>query len=118
MQIETVPHRQGTDDDASSPDQPNGGAWACRILGRFDAHESEQFRTYFDETIAQGAKIFIVDLSEVDFVDSTALAELVRAMKQLRQDGGNLILRRPSNAVRIILELTKLDLAFTIEAAA
>ncbi len=115
MQIETVSHRQ---DDAVDDATPSEETWACRILGRFDAHESEQFRSYFEEAVSQGTKTFIVDLSEVDFVDSTALAELVRAMKQLRQEAGNLILRRPSNAVRIILELTKLDQAFTIEAAA
>ncbi len=117
MQIETVSHRQGAGPDGAQL-QTDGDARACRILGRFDAHESEQFRTYFEDVVAEGTKMFIVDLSEVDFVDSTALAELVRAMKQLRQEGGNLILRRPSNAVRIILELTKLDQAFTIEAAA
>lgn len=118
MQIETVPYRQQDASDQTPVTDGDVKAWACRILGRFDAHESEQFRAYFEDATAQGTKIFIVDLSEVDFVDSTALAELVRAMKQLRQSGGNLVLRRPSNAVRIILELTKLDQAFTIEAAA
>lgn len=112
MQIETVPFRDSDPDlEPASRDETR----ACRLVGRFDAHESDQFRNYFDRAFERGLGIFIVDLSGVDFVDSTALAELVRAMKQLRHIGGDLVLRRPSNAVQIILELTKLNQAFTIE---
>ena len=84
------------------------------LAGRFDAHEAELFRTSIEETLQHGTTKIHVNLSEVEFVDSTALAELVRGMKRCREQQGDLVLVDPSHPVRIILELTKLDAAFSI----
>ncbi len=83
------------------------------LQGRFDAHEAEAFRELADNALQNSADLRVV-LTAVDFVDSTALAELVRAMKRCREAGGDLTLVKPSAPVRVILELTKLDAAFTI----
>ena len=84
------------------------------LEGRFDAHDVDDFRTQLDTMLAAGSTHITVDLEEVNFLDSSALAELVRGMKHTRQEGGDLILRRPSDPVRVILELTGLDKAFSI----
>lgn len=84
------------------------------LTGRFDAFETESFRTHFDGLIARGTGRITVDLREVQFIDSTGLAELVRAMKACKELGGQLVLRNPSPPVTVILELTRLDTAFTI----
>lgn len=83
------------------------------LEGRFDAHEAAPFRELVDGVLENSANLSVV-LTAVDFVDSTALAELVRAMKRCREAGGDLTLVRPSDPVRVILELTRLDAAFTI----
>ncbi len=80
--------------------------------GRFDAHVADDFRTAVEACAPQGD--IDVDLASVDFIDSTALAELVRAMKHCRERGADLILTSLSNPVRVILELTRLDQALTI----
>ena len=84
------------------------------LVGRFDAHETEALRVLVDEVLSTGASSIVFSLSEVNFIDSTGLAELVRTMKGCRERGGEVILDGVSNAVRIILELTKLDAAFTL----
>lgn len=84
------------------------------LQGRFDAHETESFRELVDEILTSSADLRVI-LTDVEFIDSTALAELVRAMKHCREAGGELTLVKPSDPVRIILELTRLDTAFTIE---
>ncbi len=84
------------------------------LVGRFDAHEAPAFREHIDAAIADGATGLRVGLADVEFVDSTALAELIRAMKHCRERGGDVVLLTPSDPVRVILELTKLDAAFTI----
>lgn len=86
-----------------------------RIEGRFDAHEVELFRTAVDTNLNSGRSHIRTDLSAVEFVDSSALAELVRGMKLCREAGGDLVLASPSDPVRVILELTKLDTAFVID---
>ncbi len=90
------------------------GPLAFVLSGRFDAHEADGFRAAIDPALGATEPHIDIDLSDVEFIDSTALAELVRAMKRCRERSGDLRLLTPSNPVRVILELTRLDAAFTI----
>ncbi len=85
------------------------------LSGRFDANESGLFRETFDRIDLHSTPTVRLDLSKVDFVDSAALAEMVRATKRCRQADGDLVLTRPSSPVQVILELTGLDKAFTVD---
>ena len=67
------------------------------------------------DAIERAAGIAVLDLSGVTFIDSTGLQGLLRAQKEARQRGDDLILRHPSNAVRRLLELTGLSDGFTVE---
>ena len=96
--------------------QHNGEA-ALTLRGRFDAHEVGNFRGAFDDLFAQGVSYFRVTLAEVNFVDSTGLASMVRGMKRARERGGDVVIVSPSDPVRVILELTCLDVAFVIDDA-
>lgn len=86
--------------------------------GRFDAHEVDGFRQVLDQVVDGGDVDIAVDLGEVNFIDSSALAELVRGMKHARERGGDLVLRSPSDPVRVIFELTGLDRAFVVDGVA
>lgn len=97
-----------------NPDSGRPGT-EVTLAGRFDGHEAPAFRAAVDQLLADSHTDLRVDLSAVEFVDSAALAELVRGMKHCRQAGGDLRLASPSNPVRVILELTRLDLAFAID---
>jgi anti-sigma B factor antagonist len=74
-----------------------------QLDGRFDAYEAPQISAWIDENI-----------SSVSFIDSTALATLVKGMKRCRQHGGDLYICGLVKTVRIIFELTRLDKAFRI----
>ena len=93
-------------------DQTNG-ILVLRLQGRFDAHETAQVREWFQ---ANPTKQAVVNLSDVSFLDSSALSVLVQEMKRCRERGGDLILAGLPKAVRIIFELTRLDRAFRIVA--
>jgi anti-anti-sigma factor len=86
-----------------------------RPSGRFDAHESPLFHQVFATAMADGAKHVDVELAEVNFIDSTALAELVRSQRLLEGEGGTLTLRSPSDPVRVILEVTRLASFFNVQ---
>lgn len=45
----------------------------------------------------------VLDLSEVEFMDSSSLNVLVQARGRLTQDGGSLVLRNPSSAAHRVL---------------
>ena len=85
-----------------------GDVSLLELSGRFDAHVAPAVKEWQDRAAAR----MVIDLTAVTFVDSTALATLVRGMKHCRQGGGDLRLCGMQQPVRIIFELTKLDRAF------
>jgi anti-sigma B factor antagonist len=56
----------------------------------------------------------VVDLSGVDFCDSTGVNVLLAAHRQAREAGGDLELAAPRPAVRKILQVTGLEAVFTV----
>lgn len=92
-----------------------------RLANRFDAYTAPAVREKLLELQARGQVKIIVDLSAVDFVDSTGLATLVAGLKHCRRAGGELMLSGLRSQVKVIFELTRLDHTFPIyedEAAA
>jgi anti-sigma B factor antagonist len=85
-----------------------------QLEGRFDAYEAPQISAWVDEHISPTHCQIVADLSTVSFIDSTALATLVKGMKRCRQHGGDLYICGLVKTVRIIFELTRLDKAFKI----
>ncbi|MGM3308976.1 STAS domain-containing protein [Anabaena sp. WFMT] len=59
-------------------------------------------------------QLWVIDLAEVDFMDSSGLVPLVQGLKAVRQSGCRLVLCNVKAPVRLILELTKLDSVFEI----
>jgi len=84
------------------------------LSGRFDAHDAPDFVKWMDAQGQDQPHYLLVDLAEVNFIDSTALAALVRGLKRYRQTQGDLLLCSLQNPVRIIFELTRMDRAFQI----
>ena len=85
-----------------------------RLKGRFDAHEIGPVREWLKTQTEAGFQKLIVNLSEVNFIDSSALSTLVQGLKHCREKGGELALCSLQQPVRVIFELTRLDKAFNI----
>ncbi|MDQ1287343.1 MAG: hypothetical protein QG622_908 [Actinomycetota bacterium] len=87
------------------------------LVGRFDAHEVPAFRDSVAPLLDRDGDL-VVDLFSVVFIDSSALAELVRTSKLAKERDTRFALRNLSAPVRVILELTGLHLALEVEDAA
>jgi anti-sigma B factor antagonist len=92
----------------------NRGIKILQLTGRFDAHEVEPVNAWFQEQLTLGNTNLVINLEEVNFVDSTALATMVRGLKHCRERNGDLHLCSLQQPVRVIFELTRLDKAFDI----
>lgn len=62
----------------------------------------------------QRHQLWVIDLAEVHFMDSSGLVPLVNGLKAARQSGCRLVLCNVQAPVRLILELTQLDSVFEI----
>jgi len=98
--------------------ETGAGHYSISLAGRFDAHEIDSFRFTFEPLLREPGTIVRVDLANVVFVDSSALAELLRSQRAARESDGDLVLVNLSDPVRIILELTALEQVFTTETGA
>ncbi|MDZ8109207.1 MAG: STAS domain-containing protein [Nostoc sp. DedQUE12a] len=64
--------------------------------------------------VPQPNQLWVIDLAEVNFMDSSGLVPLVKGLKAARQRGCRLVLCNVQTPVRLILELTQLDSVFEI----
>lgn len=90
------------------------GIKVITLGGRFDAFEVPPLIKWFEDNVSDTNSRVIVDLGGVGFLDSAALASLVKGMKRCRERSGDLVLCNLQQAVRIIFELTGLHKAFTL----
>lgn len=84
------------------------------LQGRFDAHEVPRVAAWLKQVCQAAPACVVVNLAEVDFIDSTALGALVQGMKTCRLHGGDVRVCALQQPVRIIFELTRLDRAFAL----
>ncbi len=82
---------------------------------RVDIEVAAQFRTALLELVDQGHRSLVVDLREVNFIDSSGLGALVSALKALKtQDqNGDIRLANVQQPVVALLEIIRLQRVFT-----
>ncbi|MBF2005869.1 MAG: STAS domain-containing protein [Chlorogloeopsis fritschii C42_A2020_084] len=82
--------------------------------GRIDLHGGMALSEKMAEVLPQQDQLWVIDLAEVDFMDSSGLVSLVQGLKAARQSGCRLVLCNMQDPVRLLLELTQLDSVFEI----
>ncbi|MEP7292789.1 MAG: STAS domain-containing protein [Chloroflexota bacterium] len=82
--------------------------------GRIDSMNAEELREALNEEIGRGAKNVVLDLSNVSYMSSAGLRELVAAYRKLQEVSGDLRLAQPSSRVLDVLEMSGLDTIFQI----
>ena len=66
------------------------------------------------DAIEEGAKIFVIDLSEVRYISSSGIGLLITMLTKMRNVGGEVYLTSPSDHVKKLLIITKLNNIFTV----
>lgn len=76
--------------------------------------ETSALREKTKTLMAAGHTRIIVDLAEVNYIDSAGLATLVSLYTSARRQGGDVKLLRLTNRVRGLLQITRLSTVFEI----
>jgi anti-sigma B factor antagonist len=93
-------------------DDGDDGLVRIRLAGELDIGTVTQLKQAVD-AYARHGQTMIIDLREVDLIDSMGLAALVRARHRAVARGGRLALVSPPPHVRAVFGLTRLDGIFT-----
>jgi anti-anti-sigma factor len=81
-------------------------------LERATLSEAEELKFNVNEKITAGYKKVIIDLTAVEFIDSTFLGVIVNTLKKVAKMGGDLKLVGFKPSVRSMFELTRLFRVF------
>jgi anti-sigma B factor antagonist len=79
------------------------------VSGELDSYTAGPLQARIEEAGTVGADTVLVDLSEISFIDSAALAVLVRETKRLEGRGHSLVLVTNDPRTRRIVEVTGLS---------
>jgi anti-sigma B factor antagonist len=90
-----------------------GHACVVRLGGELDLYNAEQMRDALVEACSDSPERVVVDLGEVEFIDSTALGVLIEARTKL-QNRGAFLLAAPGLETRRALQISGLDRHFTV----
>jgi len=84
------------------------------LSGKLRVLDSSLHRT-LNALLARGCHEFVLDLSELEYIDCSGLSQLIRILNAIRDRGGVLALSRPQPHILRILQITKLDSVFMIQ---
>ncbi|MCY3634732.1 MAG: STAS domain-containing protein [bacterium] len=86
------------------------GRWeVLTVTGEIDMATAPRFRQRLLAVISAGVQNVVIDLSGVDFIDSTGLGVLMGAAKRVRSTGGDIRLVMSGSRLAELIELTRLD---------
>jgi anti-anti-sigma factor len=97
-----------------------GNCQLFRLTGLLDAFSEPTFRKILTGKIDDGLKHIILDLSQIDFVDSSGLGALVQLAKHAQNANGTLQIvtnARVTQTVKLVRLEKFLSLQPTVEAA-
>ncbi len=89
--------------------------WTVVVLsGQLDVATAPDLRQALQEAQYAGAHRVVVDLADLQFLDSFGLGVLVGGLRRARLHGGRLVLAAANDRIRRILEVTGLDRTFQL----
>jgi anti-anti-sigma factor len=93
----------------------SSGSWTVvRVAGELDLHTSPQLRDHVLAMLGPTPSRLALDLSAVDFMDSSSLGMLITCLKRVREGDGEMVLVGVSGSPMKVLTLTGLDKVFEL----
>jgi anti-anti-sigma factor len=105
------PEHEGLREPPVAGVDSKGAAVVVRLAGELDLYNAEAVRSVLLEECARRPERIVVDLSQVEFIDSTALGVLIEARTKL-ENRRAFLLASPAVETRRALEISGLDQHF------
>lgn len=93
-----------------------GDYTVLQVHGEIDVYTAPVLREHLSEVIAEGRYHLVIDMTTVDFLDSTGLGVLVGTLKRIRGHEGSLQLVCDQEKILKVFRITGLTKVFPIHA--
>ncbi len=85
------------------------------LSGSLDAEESLELRPTLDELLSDTQQDLIMDMGDVEFLDSSGIGMLVYAFKRLKAEGRSIMIKAVHGQPYDLMKMLHIDKALTIE---
>jgi anti-sigma B factor antagonist len=103
-----VPHFELSDEHSAS------GTHVINVSGEIHVQTAPRFALRLSEAIDKGNRLIVLDLSAVEFIDSTGLSVLLNGLRQVIAAQGRMAIVCANPTVLRLFEITSLDGTFDI----
>lgn len=90
------------------------GVAVLDVAGELDIYTSPKLKAAIQELISEGHSRLVVNLAKTTYLDSTALSVLTAALKQTRENGGDLAVVYNQPQIEKIFSITGLHDVFPV----
>lgn len=90
------------------------GEAVVRVTGEIDLTAQSRLQEVIDHARSGGQRL-VIDLSETTFIDSSGLKVLVKTWEAQTEAGEEMVLRAPSPAVWVVIEVAGLQDVLPVE---
>jgi anti-sigma B factor antagonist len=102
--------------DLTMSTRVEGDRTVVAVGGEIDVYTAPKLREHIIDLVSGGAYQLIIDMENVDFLDSTGLGVLVGGLKRVRAHDGSLHLVCTQDRILKIFRITGLTKVFAIHA--
>ena len=96
-------------------EQFDGDIRVISVSGEIHVTTAPEFSSRLNDAIAAGTRGVVIEMSGVEFIDSTGLSVLLNGLRRVTRAGGRLALVVTNPTVLRLFEITKLDTTFDIQ---
>lgn len=92
----------------------NNQTGILKLAGRLDAASVKSLKESVNSLVSKKIIYIVIDMAEVDFIDSSGLGSLVSCLRQVNKENGDIRLSSLEDQIRALIELTRLHRVFQI----
>ena len=85
------------------------GVWEFKLIGEVDISNARQFKNQLEVALAETKQNVTVDLSELNYMDSTGLGVIIGTYGSIKKDGFGIKILNPKENVKKLLNISGLD---------
>ena len=93
------------------------GRTVVHLSGELDIATAPELSECLEGASRRGAALVVLDLADLEFCDSSGLAQIVEWHRRGARQGFSLLLHAPTPSVTRLLELTSLNQLLNVEAS-
>lgn len=115
MQENTQPADRSDGHDFRVTEHPlEGPGTVLAVTGELDIATAPTFRSQLNEILDRGQRRLVIDMTQVSFVDSVALAVLLAAVRRLGDEGRIGFVVAPDSYGMLIFEASGMDAVLAV----